>query len=408
MATTWLPKNNFTRRSFLLANGDVVLEPELEETATGLKIRLAGTKTSYFSKDKETLVRKGLDIVASQRQTQYWMPIDLDEAALTSNAGFQPANTQARFDPLVKKGTKATAWWSFKHASMPVEALLYLRWQNPNGYEEGNQILGRLVLPNQMNSSLHPDAKAVADPKFSAIEMSIQEHSIRTYFEEFIRDNPPGEWAKVLQQTNGLMERSAVETLLREVRAVEELDEIEIPDLRDPDNPAWLTLKLHDTNVNGQFMQDMGEYLSGTSSVERALELYRDLVAQFRSIGMVMEADLSENQLMAAMLHGDKKALTVKVGTPIDPDESADGKHKVSVHLPTGTFMVSCSHQVEDKDKIAHAWDESLLLATLTGKKDVLLAYAERYVETEHERRTSKTIGRRVAAMETHVRGGQQ
>ena len=60
----------------------------------------------------------------------------------------------------------------------------------------------------------------------------------------------------------------------------------------------------------------------------------------------------------------------------------------------TGTFVTSCSAN-PDSDRIAHAWEESLVIAQLTGKEDALLAYASEYVRTQHARTTKKIVGQR-------------
>ena len=403
MATTWLRKHNLHPRSFLLTNGEVIPEPELEESSTGLKVRLPGDpKTSRYAREIDSVIHKGLGREARERKARYWMPLDLNEAALHRAAGFKPAETAARFDPTLAR-TKSTAWWSFKHATLPIGALLVVEWHNPYGGISGHQVGARLVLQDQMSKNLNPSFFAVTDQEFREVRNTL-DAADRPAFEGFVRDARP-EWTEVLGADAGLMERVAVAELLKKVRAAEELDEIQIPDLRGLDdmNFAWLDLRLEDTNVNGQFVADMNEYLSADAGIEKALELYADLISHLRSIGVVINDGPRENQLRQALITGDRGPLTVKIGpTVMDNSEKDvhDPLHQLSVHLPTGTFAVTCKVSASDKNEIAQSWEESVLRAMVTGEKDTLLAYAEAYVRAENTRTTKKIVGRRKRALE--------
>ena len=405
MATTWLPKHRFrTARQYLLANGEVIEEPDLEESSSGVRIRIAGTTKSVYKRHEDELVKKGLEMAASRRRTQFWMPVDLNDGALNRSAGFTPAEVKARFEPTTRR-SKALAWWSFKHPTLPIKALLIVQWYNDNDYAEGHRITTALVVPNQQVKGLNPLCTKVIDPEFDQVRRTLDDSDAKEAFDEFIREDG-GVRLDLLGVQSDLIERKAVGTLLKQVRAAEELEEIQIPDLRLAGTHHqfdWLTLKLDETNVNGRFMQDISEYLSGTATAERALELYKELVGTLRTLGMVMGTNLRENQLMEAMLSGDTDALVVQVSTAVGDDgKTRDPKHPISVHLPTGTFVVSCPNETEDKDKIAHAWEESRMLADLTGKEDELLAYARQYVNTNHNRRTKKIVAQRIDAQATN------
>lgn len=400
MATTWLPKHRFKQpRSFVLANGDIIEEPQLEESSTGRRIRLAGDAKSVYPKDEDALIKRGLERAATRRRTQLWMPLDLNETALERTAGFTPADVRARFEPTIRQRVKAIAWWSFKHPTLPVKALLFVRWYQDNDYGEGHQITTGLVTPNQVAKGLSPLAVLSADPELAPIRRTLADNLAKERFQEFIKDDT----LDLLGMETGLIERKAVATLLKQVRAIEELEEIRVPDLRGAENLEfdWLTLKLDESNINGRFTQDLSEYLSDTATADRALEVYKELIGVFRTMGMVIDTNLRENQLVEAMLHGDEKALTVKIAHAVGED-GKDVGHAVSVHLPTGTFVVSCGNRQEDKDKIAHAWEESRMLAELTGQEDVLLAYARQYVTTDHHRRTKKIVAQRIDAQATN------
>jgi hypothetical protein len=60
----------------------------------------------------------------------------------------------------------------------------------------------------------------------------------------------------------------------------------------------------------------------------------------------------------------------------------------LSVHLPTGTFIVECTHGDVDKNVVAEKWEEALTMASLTGEEDTLLAYAREYAKKHNATRT--------------------
>lgn len=401
-ATTWLPYTyTRERRPFLLANGDVVVEPDLEETSTGRKVRLAGQpNTSHYSRDEDLLVRRGLDQIASKRKTRVWMPVDLGERVLGAKAGFTPSETRAVFDPTIATAIKTRAWWLFQHPSIPaVKALLYVEWRHARGNASGHRLWTRLAVQDQLAKHLHPEAQIVVGSSFSGMIQSL-ELGQREAFLEFVGEDTP-EWLKVLETRDNMVERGAVSALMKKVRTLEELDEIQIPDLRDATrgNFDWLTLKLVDTNVTGRFLQDMSEYVTSEDLMAQAREIYGQLVDTFKTIGMVMPGNLADSDLVKAMTSGDRDALTVRLTTPVRENLTDDVGHIVSVHLPTGTFVVSCTKgDDKGKDDIAHAWEESKVLASLTGKEDELLAYAREYVRTAHDRRTTTAVKRRKTA----------
>ena len=67
---------------------------------------------------------------------------------------------------------------------------------------------------------------------------------------QFIDDNPV-EWASALGVTDEIPDaRTGVQTFLRSVRWMEDLDAIQVPDTSSPLDPGWRTLPLQETNVN--------------------------------------------------------------------------------------------------------------------------------------------------------------
>jgi hypothetical protein len=382
--TTWHAKARpGAPRKFLLTDGTIVDEPDLEITTTGRKVRLAGTSVSAYSRDEYDLIVKGLGMTAQQHKAQVWMPVDPNETALRTTTGFDRDDTRAVFT-VEEKRLRATAWWTFKHPTLPIKALVAVKWLNPNGYVSGNTIQTTVVIPDQTATGLTPLATKVVDRSFTRARNELDEPA-RASFSGWITENP-AEWASLLGSKGDLTERDAVEALLRQVRAVDALSEIQIPDFRKAGRKrfGWLTLEADGSNVTNRFTDDMLEYLdnTGTETIAAAYIALRD---EFRRVGVVMDSSLKHNQLYQALVDGDERALTVKIGGDVD--------HVVSIHLASGTFVVDCD--LGDRDEIAKAWEESHTIATLTGRKDHLLAYADAFVQQKHDKRTTQIMARR-------------
>jgi hypothetical protein len=210
---------------------------------------------------------------------------------------------------------------------------------------------------------------------------------------EWLRDNPPDWPHDMLGSNTAASERVMVKKLLERVRQIEDLDEIQIPDLSDPyQEPQWLSLELYETNVNSGFITDLVDYLEGGSSIEEAVRIYGELRDCMRGIGVYL-SELSENDFQRGLLGSEDQFVTVNLGHSHEDLETSAGKdtaHTLRMHLPSGTFVVDCDHKM-NLNQAAEAWDEAKTIASLTGEEDVLIAYARARVEREQTKR-AKTI----------------
>jgi hypothetical protein len=196
--------------------------------------------------------------------------------------------------------------------------------------------------------------------------------------------------------------RNAVKDLLDVVRKIEQLQTLEVPNFADPENPSWVSMELVGTNVNGAFISDMVDYLDGAPVVEVALEHYQSLMALLRSMGMdVRMGPTADNDFAAAMLAGQTGALSMNVHNVVDPTDTGNGfeidhEHKVSVHIPTGTFIVECDGRPQDPEQVVQKWHEAKTIARLTGEEDELLAYARAYAASQRTGQAQRVIQSRV------------
>lgn len=394
-STTWHPRTTSQPREWLLTNGEVVHEPALEESGSGLKVRVAGTKLTAYSKDVDDLIVKAVEAIAAQKQTSVWMRT-------------QSSTARARYSEKPKlhviaepdnRYANTQLYWVFKHPTLPIEATLTI--ELAAAYHYGNNgdrpqrlhawVDGPDTAPNATTNPLWVQVNA---GDYGGYRDRLRTYEQQTKFREFIRDTPPTPPLTDLLGEQSLKgERQAVEHLLKKVRAADALASIQIPDLRDVDNPAWLDLELFETNVNDKFIADLADYLDGAPSVEEAHGLYEQMLRTLRSVGIVMEDSKSKNDFQAALLSNEP--LTVKVGPVAEVGHGRDHEHDLTMDLRTGTFIVNCSMRVADRNTIAEKWEEAQVLAQFTGKEDELLAYARRYAETEAQRRAEKILKER-------------
>lgn len=396
--TTWHPRTQMIPKSWLLSTGEIVTEPPLEETASGRKVRIVGSSVSMFSKDVDALIFQGVEAIAHSKGAKVWMALD-EGARRQSEREVYSSLLQAGTKPLLHLLTKSSnptnVWWRFRHHTLPIEALLVVHMA-PAHYRNTSQNLTTALF---MQSTLATDAQSVVYVHSNSTNLSewsgrIRDSAQRLRFIEFLRDNKPNWHSDVqLRQTAINGERQVVKMMLDDVQAIDGYDKIDVPDLRDPNKPAWLSLDLHDTNVSGEFVQSLKDYLDGNGVVQEVRALWSQMTNLLRSTGLVLDTP-SEASFTSALAGGDPVVVKVQ-SQPAGEGHTTDDDHSVVLHLPTGTMIVNCSQKSSPPDQVAYKWEEALTMASLTGQEDVLLAYARRYAETAHERRAAKILDER-------------
>lgn len=401
MATTWSPKTRLEPRSWLLTNGEVVQEPALEETPSGRKVRVAGATDSVYASDLDNLLTRAVATIAAQKKTDVWMPLHGAEAQIRQKLGYKPSEQKAILHVVHDAGNrygKTHVWWRFKHPELPIEVVLTLDASAQYSYNgtKPQTLAGRLVMPYLVTQrGVEAGAYAEEEVDWSDTQNLLGTYDERLALREFTRDNP-ADWpvGEILGSGHFMNERLMVEALLKRVRKADDLVTIQVPDLRDMSNLGWLTLDLFDTNCNDAFIAELADYLDGTPAVDEALKAYRNMLAALRAAGIVLE-DKEDNDFLAALVSGDKALLSVQVQYPAEEGHLRDNEHKLSLHLPSGTFIVECNHRKTNKDEIAEKWEEALTVAQFTGQEDTLLAYAREYSRTQNERRTKAILKER-------------
>ncbi len=360
-------------------------------------MRIAGTDLSGYARDVDEVVFESVRRLALQRKAKPWMPLDVVEMPDNRHPELHFLTDEARKSNSLVGNT--VLWWRFRHKTLPIEAAIVV---SMTGNHAGQQSYTASVwMPL---TSLDHAQYGRAD-RATSVD-SIGDH--RTFlngdhldkFREFKRDNAD-RWQHLGEALKGLRTnelRTFVATVLRNVRKLEDVESFEIPDLRNPAKMGWLTLELHDTNVTGSFLQSMADYLDGGPAVERAHNAYVELLAALRDLGVVLPP-LDENQFMAAIAGPAEAVLNVELGRA-HQEGGRDYEHQLSLHLVSGTFVVSCSAKTQniDPDKVALEWERASAIAELTGKESELLAYARRYALHQQAELVETTIRKRSVA----------
>lgn len=400
MATTWSPIPIFERRSWLLGNGDVIEEPLLEETATGLKVRIAGTTKSVYRREQDDLIISSLEAAAKARNTYVWLALDEQKMWLEEAARHKRDERPVLY--LLNDSPHTVAYWTFKHPSLPIEAILTVIAEPQAPKQHRVQVTLALVDTRRSADTLRAYCYREESPLFSATQRRINESGrlIQGDLADQFTANEAN-WNQILGSHTFPNPRQMVEHLLKVVREADELASIEVPNLSNLagsvlQKVSWLTLPFLDSNVNSQFVSDLTEYLRESPSVEKALRLYNELRAALKTLGIGLE-ERTTNNFQQALLAGDKEALTVDVTTLVDESRGfkRPPKHTLTMHIPSGTLIVNCSERGVDHDQVARDWDEAVMIAEVTGQETALLAYAREYARTGNERRAQAILKQR-------------
>lgn len=403
-ATTWVPLTRLEPQRWLLSNGEIVSEPALEATSTGRKVRVAGTTSSVFSGELNQLLTQAAQNVAIEKGATIWLALpneDLGEELKRHATNFNGTNLSKSALHLIHEPTEVrgqtVCWWRFKDPDSIFEVLLVAQLVRMNASNSAQQMNIRAWIPGpttqawENNFQIHQ----VSNPGFTETLTAVQGHPDRYEWQEFLRDNKVAWPEKWLGSQHFSHARAAVTKMLAVVRDFEELDSIEVPDYSDPSVRTFRRLDLYDTNVSGELVNELTEYLDNAPTVDQAGKIYEELIDLLQSTGIQVGKKL-ENDFMAALLAGEKETLNIEVHGIADSNiMGVDTSHRLSVHLPTGTFIVECDHAHVNRNEVAEKWEEAVTMASLTGQESELLAYAKAYAADRIKKRTSSILKER-------------
>lgn len=406
--TAWHVLTRYAPRQWLLADGTTITEPTLEQTSSGRKVRIQGAKESVFYGALDEHLNRWAIQNASDIGTRVLSEVTDYEANLWLTAGIDPkVERSVKLHTMQEGGGNSTqAWWRFELPGTPYQVLLVAqmqnagRWNAPNGMNTQVTLYMPSAQLSRLNSPNVLTFRGVQDYQYSDLLESIRYSDDSglnyTHWINFMSSETPN-WDSRLLNSWSYTEgpHQAVAKLLKAARSIESEGTIQVPDFSDPSTPAWLTLELLDTNINSQFITDMVEYLDTDSTAEQILDLYKQMQDKFRQLGVATD-DKTTDDFAAAIVSGDKGKLSMRISNPADLDYAGqDHTHSLSVHLPTGSFIVECFHRHLDKQDVLDSWDAAKTVAALGGEEDVFLAYAREFAKKAHKGRTKQIIANR-------------
>jgi len=394
MTTQWMKFTRFEPRQWLLANGDIVSEPELEQSGSGRKVRVAGTTKSVFLNDLDALLMGAAKAVAEAKGTKILSAVNprLESSMLGE---LPPVAKLHLLNPTESGNT--LAWWRFRDPNTPYTVTMFVKLTSGRG--NISEVNVGLLQPVMNYDSGTPGSVVTYQSGYDQFHSHLLQGNgwdvnLDTIWREFYRNNPAHQAYEnlVVERVHGV--RPAVRKVLDAVRKIEDLDSIVVPNPSDPETPALLHLDLFETNVNGQFISDLTEYLDNSPTVNKITDLYQEMVKLMESLGMAVTAP-AENDFLQALLSGDKGAMHLDVGYADNESFQKDNEHKVSLHMPSGTVIVECRRRHVDMNEIAEQWEEAQTIAKLTGSTAELALFGERAVREQTRRRTKRIIKER-------------
>lgn len=412
--TAWmsLVRKDHEKQCWLLDDGSIMEEPELEVTTGMRRVRLKALPklADYFS-NLDDFVAQAAQEAARLQGRKVWMGLGRPKTnSLDHNGGptvdLGNFNTKVQphfMDPAAgsyyhNKSTEVA--WRFKHETLPIEAQVECKVEK-RYHDTKWTVTTRLIMP-----STSPMDSLI--PTFLAHEQgSTYQTLVRNGSAYGTAKQRAREWAEAhpIDWCDGFSfgvekfdnERQAVNHFARVIREINTLEEIDIPNLlglepdaADSSGITTLTLRFYRTNVTQDLLDQLSDYVSGQPVVERIAEKWLELAQLFRSVGMVL-GDVKESDWWRFIVEGvDADPVEVEIG-PAEDEEGLDlanhrgfKRHAVKINLATGSIVVACSVNATDSES-AIQWETARIKAQLTGQEDELLAYARKYAEERNK-----------------------
>lgn len=414
MTTLYHPLPRHNKMKWLLTDGRIVEEPDLEQSDSGRRVRVRGSSKSVYMKELDDLIYRSVTQFAAKAGAQVWMRvqnddpiIELDNELGTASRIDKPHFVSPEDDSY--GGRSSSLVWTFRHETLPLAARITLDMMEPrrryNRQDATQQATVSVTYPSTHPSdgfdrAWVPDADDVNDFQFAIHGDSSNEFAQqRQNFVDWLRETG-GSWKEFLGTTTWNNEREAAGGIARIVRIIESLDEVSIPDLRDPANPQWLPLKLHSTTYSRDFTQSLVDFINGQPLVEQIQEHWNAMTSLMRRAGLVT-GDLEESDFHA-MLQGELDRVGIEVNPVSAPNEEGgrDVPHTVGFNLATGTITVTCSVRDTHPNDVATEYEVARIKAEVQGELDSFLGYQADFLNSRHDDRHGRTVTQRTVEID--------
>lgn len=410
--TEYNPLPRHRKKKWLLTDGRIVEEPPLEQSSEGRRVRVTGTTKSVYKKDLDDLIYRSVTQFAEKQGERVWMAVTDDDPVREVNAAADAPKGNVSSHLLAPRtnnylGRSTTLSWTFRHESLPIAATIVVTMRDVRtgygGDKSGKQVVeSKVYYPSTSVYDAHTrtwhSSQDRALPYADHSDGSTEYDQGRQKFNDLIRDHAP-EWLdELLGTTTYENEREAAAGVAKLCRRFEDYDEITIPDLRDPDEPSWLTLGLYETTYTRDFLKSLVEFINGQPVVEELFSLWTQMVTTFRRAGIVVD-ELTESDFHA-VLSGDTERVNVTTPTinSDDPSQAIDNEHYVGFNLATGTITVSCRIRDTKPSDVATDYEIARIRAEAQGELDAFLGFQSNYLDYQHEELHQRAIEKRTVA----------
>lgn len=390
MGTTWIPEPRMRPpRVWLLDNGQLIEEPELEMSSSGRRVRIKDRQeTSVYAKERDAVIEGAVEEAVKRTGSDILTCLNKAEAIATEDTPLEASEF-----PKLGNGFGSVSFrakWLFRHPSLPLTATITVTLRKTyRNYEIGSN----LSFDQVSQQSRHQPSAGSLDARngwstgvmlrhwsdeHADLRHQLEARGLHEHFKEVKADS----------------EREAVYRFKERIEAFENWATVAIPDVRDVDHVKWLDLDFVDSSVTGQFMADLADYLDSQPIVDKVAEKYEELRELMRYLGIVMEERSSEDFQRAVATSG-SEALRVKVEATDANERRQDGAHSVYLHLMTGTISVECSSRVTDPDEASDNWKLARFEAEVNGELDAFLTHYRSLSNDNHRHSVINLINTR-------------
>jgi hypothetical protein len=401
--TVWTPAPYISKQDWLLADGSIVTSPEFEQSGSGRRVRVVGTKDSIGSRQVDTLIQATIDKIAAQRGTtrmiRVYTPEEADYQAIATinvpESVFTDAVTLHMLqNNTTNRGTTVAVWKYQAEAYAPIQAYVFVMLEQR--YNESYLVNTRVLWRDTRITRANENNMVVYDgANFTGYDLYRYSEDYK-HLEEWITKNSlPFNTEPISYQSQM---RTAVMKFAERCREVDMIDELTLPT---GDNASReLTFQRITSNYSASFNAELLDYVQTGPVLERIQTTYDQLLNDFKTLGIVVNNRMTGGDLAQA-IHGDltKIAATVRANEDEDTGNTIDPHHTVSFDFATGTVVVDCGRQT-DLTEVSEAWEIAKFKAEMTGEEEALYAYAKAYREPREQARLKKIIKQRKAVDE--------
>lgn len=423
-ATSWSPAPWISKQEWLLADGSVVVSPDLEESVSGRRVRVAGRTDSVSKKKVGVLIYNTIKEIADQRGTTVWLRL-IPKNEIAARHWSSSPDTLHPYDPWDRHSTlhvtddstnthnaQTSAVWEFQAENCPgLKAYLWLILGTHGYSEHAYNVRACLTYQSTWPYDYTPDEDGdMPEPPVFAIQGDNQwivssrnswESQARSRYEDInqgpAKHKPLGDIPMGMRNHQGNIRQAVIDFVERAQAITNTIDHIEIPSFADPGKVEMLTYKLTRSTWTRSLYRECVDFVQAEPAIEQVKAAVASLTKAVRRLGFVVETTPGADDF-AKVLSGNLTELDITLRPDLAADKSGqvlqDSKHVIHVDAATGSMTVQCLHENTDA---LQAWEVAKFKAEVTGETEALLAYAQAWNNPQEKARLARIVALRQA-----------